>query len=128
MSLCLRAVNKYSLWNIALLIGASVVVAFATYGVSFWLLGSYSSSEHSALEGILFILAGAAFLVGSGGISRNTAKAAVLASAASGVGAKTIGPSEIMRRDAWKAKGHIRLGLTFVIAGIVLIFLSFVLV
>jgi hypothetical protein len=80
------------------------------------------------MEGILFILAGAGFLLGSGGMSRNTASAAVLASAASAMGSKTIGPSEIMRKDAWKPKGHIRLGLTLIIAGTVLLILSFVLI
>lgn len=128
-TLCLRTVNKYSLRNVALLIGASVVVAFVAYGVSLWFLRSfYSSSELSAMEGILFILAGAGFLLGSGGMSRNTASAAVLASAASAMGSKTIGPSEIMRKDAWKPKGHIRLGLTLIIAGTVLLILSFVLI
>ncbi len=76
----------------------------------------------------MFVLGGVGFLLGSGGISQNTAKAAILASAASAAGKETVGPSEIMRRDAWKPKGHIRLGLTLVIAGIVLIILSFFIV
>jgi len=125
----LRTVNKYSLRNVALLIGVSVVVAFVAYGVSLWLLGSlFPSSELSGMEGILFILAGVCSLLGSGGISRNTAKAAMLASAASAMGSKTIGPSEIMRRDAWKPKGHTRLGLTLIIAGVALLVFSFVLI
>ena len=120
--------NKYSLRNIALLLCVSLVVAFATYGVSFWFLPSYPRSDLSAIEGILFVLGGVGFLLGSGGISHNTAKAAILASAASAAGKETIGPSEIMRRDAWKPKGHIRLGLTLIIAGIVLIIYSFFIV
>lgn len=112
--------------NVALLIGASLVVAFVTYGVSFWLLHLGPPSDLSAIEGILFILAGACFLLGSGGMSQNSAKAAMLASAASAMGKETIGPSEILRRDAWKPKGSIKLGLTLIIAGIILLVLSFV--
>jgi len=119
--------NKYSLRNVALLLGASLVVAFAAYAVSFYLLRLYPASEFSGVEGILSILAGAGFILGSGGISRNTSKAAILVSVASGMGKETIGPSEIFRRDAWKPKGSIRLGLTLIMAGIVLIILSFVL-
>jgi hypothetical protein len=139
-------VNKYSLRNVALLIGASVLVALATYGVSFWLLQLYARAvaswygpslfysfvyqppEISALDGILLILAGAGFLLGSGGISRNTSSAALRASVANALGKETVGPSEMMRRDAWKPKGHIRLGLTLIIAGIFLIISYFLLV
>ena len=120
--------NKYSLRNVAFLIVTSLVIAFVAYGVSFWLLHLYPPSDLSAVEGILFILGGLGFLLGSGGISRNTAKAAILVSAATKRGGETIGPSEIFRKDAWKPKGHIRLGLTLIIAGTILIILSFVLV
>jgi hypothetical protein len=120
--------NKYSLRNVAFLIVASLLIAFVAYGVSFWVLRLYPASDLSALEGILFILEGLGFLLGSGGISRNTAKAALLASAATKKGGETIGPSEIFRRDAWKPKGHIRLGLTSIMSGTILIVLSFVLV
>jgi hypothetical protein len=131
-------VNKYSLRNVALLIGASVPVALATYGVSFWLLqlywgalasyygpsASYSSAYQSpeilVFDAILLILGGAAFLLGSGGISRNTSRAAQIASVASAFGKETIGPSEIMRRDAWKPKGYLRLELILIVAGIFL--------
>jgi hypothetical protein len=120
--------NKYRLQTGVFLVVASLLIAFVTYGVSFWLLHLYPPSEISAVEGILFILGGLGFLLGSGGISRNTAKAALLASAATKRGGETIGPSEIFRRDAWKPKGHIRLGLTLITAGTILIMLSFVLV
>jgi hypothetical protein len=139
-------VNKYSLRNVALIIGASVIVALATYGVSLWLLTLYTHAlasrygpspfyssvyqppEISALDGILLILAGAAFLLGSGGISRNTSRAALWASVANAFGKETVGPSEMMRIDAWKPKGYVRLGLTLIIAGIFLIISSFLLV
>lgn len=143
VSYCLRTVNKYSLRNAVLLIGASILVALVTYGVSFWLLqlwvralasrygpsvfysSLYSPLEILVLDAILLILAGAGFLLGSGGISRNTSSAAKAASVASAFGKETVGPSEMMRRDAWKPKGHIRLGLTLIIAGAFLVILSF---
>jgi hypothetical protein len=138
-------VNKYSLRNAALLIGASVLVALAVYGISFWFLQLYAQaaaahwggssllylappSEISALDGIFLILGGAGFLLGSGGISANSRSAAMRASVASAMGKETVGPSEMMRRDAWKPEGHIRLGLVLIIAGIVLIVLAFALV
>jgi hypothetical protein len=39
---------------------------------------------------------------------------------------KTIEPSEIFRRDAWKAKGFTRLGLILIMTGIILLALYFV--
>ena len=132
--------------NVALLIGGSVAVALLTYGVSFWLLqlylgavsstygpsasfaSSYPPSEILVFDAILLILAGAAFLLGRGGISRNTSRAAFLASAARVFGKETIGPGEIMRRDAWKPKGRVLLGLTFIVAGIFSIVIAFLLV
>ena len=122
-----------------------MVIALATYGVSFWLLQLYARAaasyygpssfyssgfqppEISALDGILLILGGAAFLLGSGGISRNTLSAAFRASVANAMGKETVGPSEVMRRDAWKPKGYVRLGLIFIIAGILLIISSLLL-
>jgi len=109
------------------LMASSLVLAFGTYAVSFWLLRLHPLSDFSAIEGILFILAGACFLLGSGGISRNTSRAAVLASTADAMGKKTIGPSEIFRKDAWKPKGHVLLGLAMILAGAILIIFSFVL-
>jgi len=138
-------VDKFILRNAALLIGASVVVALAFYGFSSWLLQeianasagywggsglSYSipPSEIAFFDGVLLILLGALFLLGSGGISRNTSSAAMRAAVANALGKKTVGASEMMRRDAWRPKGHIRLGLTFVAAGIFSIILSLILI
>lgn len=118
--------NKFSLRKVILLIAASLMLAFSAYAVSFWLLRLRPLSDFLAVEGILFILAGACFLLGSGGISSNTSKAAVLASAAGAMGKKTIGPSEIFRKDAWKPKGHVLLGLGMILAGAILIVFSLV--
>jgi hypothetical protein len=38
-----------------------------------------------------------------------------------------MGPSEIFRKDAWKPKGHVLLGLAMILAGAILIIFSFVL-
>jgi hypothetical protein len=99
----------------------------ATFGFDFIFMRSYPNANMLALEGILAILFGACFLIGSGGMSRNTASAAVLASAAKALDGETIGPSEILRRDAWKPKGYARLGLAIIGAGTILIALSIVL-
>ena len=50
----------------------------------------------------------------------------MLAAAASAISKEIIGPSEIFRRDAWKPKGFIRLGLTLIITGIILLVIYFV--
>ena len=134
--------NKYSIRNVALLISASVGVSLAFYGLSSWLLqqfvrnvnsyygpGSailYPPSEIAGADAILLILGGALFLLGSGGISRNTASAALRASVASAFGKETVGPGEMMRRDAWRPKGYKLLGLTLIVAGVFSIFLAFV--
>jgi hypothetical protein len=120
-------VKKPSLRNIFLLLATSLAMASAAYGLDIVIFRSIPLSEDLGLEGILFILAGACFLIGSGGISRNTLNAEVLASTAKAMGGNTIGPTEILRRDAWKAKGYFRLGLSAILAGIILIVKSFML-
>jgi len=78
-------------------------------------------ADASFLEGVTFIILGALFLLGSGGISQTTSRAAMTAAAAKAMGKDVIGPSEIYRRDSWKPKGFKRLGLIFVMTGIILI-------
>jgi hypothetical protein len=41
------------------------------------------------------------------------------------LGNDVIGPSEIFRRDAWKPKGFLRLGLTLIMTGIILLVIYF---
>ena len=122
--------KKKTLQNIILLITASLVLAYATYYVDLWLFSSYprlSPRDAAFLEGIAFIFLGALFFLGSGGISRGSQKAALLAAAAEAItGTETVGPSEIFRRDAWKPKGFIRLGLILIITGIILLIIYFV--
>jgi len=140
----LRILNKYSLRNVALFIAASVAVALAFYGLSSWFLQLYvrslnynygpgsgvpfPPSEIAGVDAILLILGGVLFLLGSGGISRNTTRAAFLASMARAFGIETVGPGEMMRRDAWRPKGYKLLGLTLIVAGVFSIFLAYVLI
>ena len=83
-------------------------------------------AEASFLEGVTFIILGALFFLGSGGISQTTRRAAMTAAAATAMGKDVIGPSEIFRRDAWKPKGFTRLGLILILTGIFLLLIYFV--
>ncbi|MEM2105388.1 MAG: DUF308 domain-containing protein [Candidatus Bathyarchaeia archaeon] len=119
-----------ALRNILPLIGISLIVACATYIINLWIFSSnsrFSPTEASFVEGILYIIIGVLFLLGSGGISLTSQRAAALASAASALGKDVIGPSEIFRRDAWKPKGFTRLGLILIMAGIILLIFYFAL-
>jgi len=121
--------NKSVLQNVTLLIGASLILASATYVINlklFSLHSRVSSVDTLFLEAIFFISIGALLFLGSGGISRTSQKAAMLASAAKALGKEVIGPSEIFRRDAWKPKGFTRLALTLIMTGIILLIIYFV--
>lgn len=121
--------NKSTLQKIAQLIGISSVFACIIYIFNLWFFSSkplISPTDASFLEGLVFIMIGVLFCLGSGGISRNTQSAARLAAAASALGGDVIGPSEIFRRDAWKPKGFVRLGLILILTGIILIIIYFV--
>ena len=126
-----NSMNKYTLRNILLLIGASSILACATYILNLWLFSSnleISSTDLTFWEAVIFILAGVLFLLGSGGITRRSQGAALLAATAEAIyGEQIIGPSEIYRRDAWKPKGLTRLGLTLIIGGIILLLMYSVL-
>ena len=111
------------------LVGFSLAIACLTYIFNVWLFSVYPrlppASAHF-LEGIIFIMLGVLFLLGSGGLSYGSLGAATLAAKA--LGRDVIGPSEVLRRDAWKPKGLVRVGLILIIAGIFLLvtyFMSF---
>jgi len=121
--------NKFSLENVLILLGTSLVVACAIYLVNFLFFysnQSVSPGDASFMEGLLLVVVGALAYLGSGGISRTSHKAAMLSAAASAAGAEVIGPAEIFRKDAWKPKGFVRLALISVLTGIVLIVIYFV--
>jgi len=116
--------NKNTLRNIALLIGISLILACVIHIFNLWLFSLkplLAPADATFLEGIIFIGLGILFCIGSGGINPDTRKAAMLAALADVLGKEVIGPSEVYKRDAWKPKGFIRLGLIFIITGIILV-------
>jgi len=108
----------------------SLAIAIIVYLLNFRFLSSnpeITPGTASFFEGVLVTLVGLLLLLGSGGISRNTGRAAMLASAAKGISnGDIIGSSEIFERDAWKPKGFMRLGLIMTMAGIFLLVIYFV--
>ncbi|NWF86488.1 hypothetical protein HXY32_01520 [Candidatus Bathyarchaeota archaeon] len=122
--------NKRILLNLALLIVVSLVLALIIFFVNLWLFSShpeFTSEEISFLEGIVLIPSGILFLLGSGGINRASSAAALLAAATEAItGSKTVGPSEVYRRDAWKPRGFTRFGLVLIITGIILLIICFI--
>jgi hypothetical protein len=108
----------------------SLAIATIVYLLDLRLLSSnpnITPETATFFEGLLATLLGCLLLLGSGGISRNTRKAAMIASAAKGMSSgDTIGPSELFRRDAWKPKGFTRVGLILVMTGIFLLTIHFV--
>jgi hypothetical protein len=131
----LKQMNKTAIQTISLLFAASLIVAFAIYEVTFWLFSTQpyltsrtdiSATDMIFFEGLMVILAGVLLFLGSGGISRRSQQAALLASAAKAFDNDVIGPSEIFRRDAWKPKGFTRTALILIMAGIILLVTYFV--
>jgi len=110
----------------------SLILTCAVYSINLWLLSSnprFSPTDALFIEGIISIILGALLLLGSGGINLWSRKAAILAATAEAAyGTETIGPSEIFRRDAWKPKGFVRLGLILIIAGVFMLIIYFALI
>jgi len=122
--------NRSILRNVTFLITVSLVLASVTYAVDIWLFSSHpyiSLADIVFIEGIIFIIVGAVLFLGSGGISRASQRAAMLAATASAMGKEVIGPTEIFRRDSWKPKGFIRLGLILIMTGVILLLVYFAL-
>jgi hypothetical protein len=121
--------TKFDAGNAVIWIGTSLIVACAFYIVNLWLFSSNQSvspADASFMEGMLMIVLGILVCLGSGGISRTSHKAAMLSAAASATGAEVIGPAEIFRKDAWKPKGFVKLGLTLIVTGIILLIIYFI--
>ena len=104
-----------------------VAVVFYFFDIQFFASQPYIKPADAAfLEGIFFVLSGLLIFISSGGISGNSLKAALLASAAKAISDKeVIGPSEIYRRDTWKPKGYTRLGLVLNLTGLFLLIIYF---
>jgi hypothetical protein len=122
--------NRRILRNLLLLIAISLTIATIIYLLNLRLLSSnpnITPETATFFEGLLATLSGCLLLLGSGGISRNTRSAAMIASAAKGMSSgDIIGPSELFERDAWRPKGFARLGLVMTMAGIFLLVIYFV--
>ena len=117
------------LLNTAILSCISALVVMAVYLFDIWLLSSninLSPTDALFIEGIFFLIIGFLLLLGRGGISLTTRKAVILAASAGAIsGRDTIGPDEMLRRDAWKAKGFTHMALILILSGAFMIALYF---
>lgn len=115
--------------NIAYLVLASAAIVCATCVADLLLFSSssrVSPTDATFLEGLFFIILGVLLFLGSGGINRASREATLLAAAASAIsGDQVIGPSEILRRDAWKPTGFMFVGLVLIVAGAALVAIYF---
>lgn len=113
--------KKRVLLSFAAFASVSLLITLSVYFVNILLLPSnewVSPTDALFLEGAVSVLVGFLLLLGRGGISFWSKAAAILAAAASAVsGSDTVGPGEIMRRDAWRARGFLRLGLILLLTG-----------
>ena len=113
--------KRRAFFNLAVLASASLLITLAAYFTNVLVFSSnkwVSPTDALFLEGSTSILVGFLLLLGRGGISYWSIKAAILAAAASALGGReTVGPSEIMRRDAWRSRGFLRFGLVLLLAG-----------
>jgi len=123
----MRSLNV--LLNITALSSISAFIAVAAYlfNVQF-LSGSKDLSPTDALflEGISLFIIGLLLLLGRGGINRWSQRAAILSALAGAIlKGDTVGPSEVLRRDRWKAQGFIRLAFILILAGVLMILIYF---
>jgi len=109
----------------AFLACVSLVVALILFTLDLWVFSSnpyVAPADAAFFEGLLLVLSGILLFIGSGGISRASQKAAMLASTAKAISAgEVIGPSEIFRRDTWKPRGYMRVGLVLIFTGLILL-------
>ncbi len=121
--------KKYVLLNVAAYASISSLVAVAAHLFNVFFLSPstmISPTDAFFIEGIFSLLSGFLLLLGRGGINLWSKKAAILASAAEAIsGEETVGPREVMRRDAWKPKGFVRTGLVLVITGVLMLAVYF---
>jgi len=121
--------KKSILRDVVVLIAASACMVTATFIFNLYLLPQnqlISSHDALFLEGLLFLLFGILFLLGSGGLNLASLKGALLGSAAEAVfDADTVGPSELYAKDAWRPRGHKRFAVTLMITGVILLLIYF---
>ncbi len=122
--------KKTYLWHFAILVSVSLMLTAIVYFINYTLLFStayVSSTDMLFVEGILFIILGILLILGSGGINLWSVKAAILGAATEAVyGEGGVTPSELFKRDSWKAKGFPRLGLVLLMAGLFMLVIYFI--
>jgi hypothetical protein len=115
-------------WTFLLLV--SFVLVCAVYIMDSWFFFSGQNrlrpDEILFTEGLISVMMGVLFLIGSGGLTAASQKAAMLAATAKAFDDDAIGPGEVYRRDSWKPKGFKRLALVFLVTGVALILVSLV--
>jgi len=120
---------KTILLNVAVYSGVSLLVLVAVYLVDLWFLSSYlqlSALETLSMEGVMLIILGLLFLVGTGGINLGSLSAAMISAKAKAIFRGDIaGPDEVLRRDTWKAKGFTRTALILLFSGVLMILVYF---
>jgi uncharacterized membrane protein HdeD (DUF308 family) len=110
-------------------IGVPVLLTTVCYLVNIRLFSankSVSPKEPLLIEGIMSLILGILFLLGRGGINRNSAAAALISAVAGALsGRDTVGPDEQFERDAWRPKGFPKLALVLIISGFLMIVVYF---
>ncbi len=121
---------KSVLLNLVAFLGIAALITASIYLVDLWLLSGntlFSPIDAMFFEGILFLLIGLMLLLGRGGITPTSRRAALLSALAEAMfNADTPSPSEIFRRDEWKPQGFTRLALILIFAGVLMILTYFI--
>ena len=90
---------------------------------------SLTQDDTLFLEGVILIAFGLLLILGRGGINVWSLRVAILSALADFLygrkGQGALGPSESLRRDAWKPSGFVLPGLALIVAGIILVVLYF---
>lgn len=122
--------KKTNLLNLVLLLTISAVLIAVTYAVNLTLLSTsqdVSPTDAFFIEGIFCIIAGLLFLLGAGGINFWSLKAAILGATTEAVyGGGSVSPSELFRRDSWRARGFPRIGFLLLLTGFFMLIIYFV--
>lgn len=122
--------NKKNAFIATLLnLGAAAILVAVTYLVNLWILSSLLHLPLMGLfflEGVVALIAGTVLLLGRGGISISSSKAATLSAAAGALYDRdTPSPSQIYKQDAWRARGFIRSGIVVITSGAIMVILYF---
>ena len=111
--------------KIALYMVVSLVAVLVFYLLNLFVLPSsshISPTEGFFIEGVVLLNLGVGLLLGRGGMSLASFRAALLSAEAEAVcGTDAVGPAELMRRDRWKPNGFYRASRFLLLTGGLLI-------